>query len=60
LNDLPIEPTNHYFGVPVIRATNLAEYQTALQKAFTSDGPTVIEAVVNENDYDDLVLKSNK
>jgi acetolactate synthase-1/2/3 large subunit len=60
LNDLPIEPTNHYFGVPVIRATNLAEYQTALQKAFTSDGPTVIEAVVDGNDYDDLVLKSNK
>jgi acetolactate synthase I/II/III large subunit len=60
LNELPDEPTNHYFGVPVIRATNRDEYQTALKQAFLSDGPTVIEAVVDGSEYDDLVLKSNK
>jgi acetolactate synthase-1/2/3 large subunit len=60
LNELPVEPTNHYFGVPVIRATNRAEYQIALNQAFSSEGPTVIEAVVDGSDYDDLVLKANK
>jgi acetolactate synthase I/II/III large subunit len=60
LNELPKEPTNHYFGVPVIRATNSDEYQIALKQAFSSDGPTVIEAVVDGSEYDDLVLKSNK
>jgi acetolactate synthase I/II/III large subunit len=60
LNELPVEPTNHYFGVPVIRATNRDEYQIALKQAFSFVGPTVIEAVVEGSEYDDLVLKSNK
>ncbi|NQU52650.1 MAG: thiamine pyrophosphate-binding protein, partial [Bacteroidetes bacterium] len=54
------EPTNHYFGVPVIRATNLVEYQNALNEAFSANGPVVIEAVVNGDKYDELVLKQNK
>jgi acetolactate synthase I/II/III large subunit len=60
LNELSDEPTNHYFGVPVIRATNRTDYQNALKQAFSSEGPTVIEAVVDGSEYDDLVLKSNK
>jgi acetolactate synthase I/II/III large subunit len=60
LNELPKEPTNHYFGVPVIRATSRDEYQIALKQAFLFVGPTVIEAVVEGSEYDDLVLKSNK
>lgn len=54
------EPTNHYFGVPVIRATNRVEYKNALDKAFWANGPVVIEAVVNGDEYDELILKSNK
>ena len=60
LNNLPEEPTNHYFGVPVIRATNLVSYQKALEEAFSLDGPVVIEAVANPSEYKDLVLKPNK
>jgi len=60
LNVLPDEPTNHYFGVPVIRATNLDSYKKALEDAFVADGPLVIEAVVDGREYDELVLKSNK
>jgi acetolactate synthase I/II/III large subunit len=60
LNELPVEPTNHYFGVPVIRATSRDEYQIALKQAFSFVGPTVIEAVVEGSEYYDLVLKSNK
>ncbi|HPF52264.1 MAG TPA: thiamine pyrophosphate-binding protein [Draconibacterium sp.] len=60
LNTLPDEPTNNYFGVPVIRATDLHSYQEALVKAFETDGPVVIEAVVNPSEYKELVLKANK
>ena len=60
LNELPEVPTNHYFGVPVIRATNLTEYKSALQNGFSSDGPILIEAVVDGAEYDELVLKKNK
>ena len=60
LNELPDVPTNHYFGVPVIRASNLTDYQNALKDAFSANGPVVIEAVVDGSEYDDLVLKANK
>ncbi len=60
LNIQSHEPANHYFGVPVIRACNSMSYKKALDLAFISDGPVIIEAVVDENDYDDLLLKKNK
>ncbi len=52
--------TNHYFGVPVIRANSIGSYKKALVKAFDSDGPVVIEAVVDGSEYEDLVLNPNK
>lgn len=60
LNQLPKEPTNHYFGVPVIRATNSSSYKSALKKAFANEGPVVIEAHVDGSEYDNLVLKPMK
>ncbi|WP_319499720.1 thiamine pyrophosphate-binding protein [uncultured Draconibacterium sp.] len=60
LNLLDQEPTNHYFGVPVVRVTNSDEYTKALEKAFTGDGPLVIEAVVDKEEYENLVLHPNK
>lgn len=60
LNELPKEATNHYFGVPVRRVKNIIEYQKALKAAFQENGSSVIEAIVDGNEYDDLILKSNK
>ncbi|WP_346862131.1 thiamine pyrophosphate-binding protein [uncultured Draconibacterium sp.] len=60
LNELPPEPTNHYFGVPVIRVTDQKSYKEALKYAFDFDGAIVIEAVIDGSEYDELVLKSNK
>ena len=60
LHLLSDEPTNHYFGVPVVRVTNSEAYKIALEKAFAGDGPVVIEAVVSNNEYEDLVLQPNK
>ncbi len=61
--DLPeilTEPTNHYFGVPVIRANSKPEYVRALEKAFNNSGPVVVEVVVDGREYDKLVLQPNK
>ena len=60
LNELHDVPTNHYFGVSVIRVTNIIAYQNALKDAFSADGPVVIEAAVDGREYDNLVLKTNK
>lgn len=57
LNILPAEPTNHYFGVPVIRVIDLDSYQKALEEAFKADGPVLIEALVDPSEYKELVLK---
>ncbi|WP_340113595.1 thiamine pyrophosphate-binding protein [Maribellus mangrovi] len=58
LNTLPDEPTNHYFGVPILRAIDLTTYRIALKEAFKLNGPVVVEAVVSANEYDELVLQS--
>jgi acetolactate synthase I/II/III large subunit len=50
---------NHYFGVPVITATNEIEYQYALKEAFSWNGPLIIEAVVDAEEYNNLVLQGN-
>lgn len=60
LHLLPEVPTNHYFGVPVIRAVNLSEYKNALRDAFSNNGPVVIEAIADGSEYNNLVLKANK
>ncbi len=53
-------PTNHYFGVPVIRVNNTKDYKKALKRASEYEGPIVIEAVVDGNEYDRFVLKPNQ
>ncbi len=60
LNPLPETPTNHYFGVPVTRANDQASFKNALSRAFEDDGPFVIEAVVDGEEYERLVLKPNR
>lgn len=60
LGGIPEIPTNHYFGVPVIRATTKDGYKVALEKAFPSKGPLVIEVITDGSEYDNLVLKPNK
>jgi len=55
-----ITSATHIFGVPVFRTITLTEYEETLKKAFSVDGPVVIEAVVDGKEYNDLVLRPNK
>jgi acetolactate synthase-1/2/3 large subunit len=53
-------PTSNYFGVPVLQAVDLIQYQNALSKAFSANGPMIIEAYVSAEEYDELLLTGNK
>ncbi len=49
------EPPQHYFGVPAVGVRSAAALETAVQKALSAKGPTVIEAVVDSDHYVDTV-----
>lgn len=59
--DEPECPTpNYVFGVPVVGVSTADEYRTALNNAFASDGPVIIEAKIKPGDYDELILRKHK
>jgi acetolactate synthase-1/2/3 large subunit len=49
------EPPQHYFGVPAVGVRSAAALESALTKALSAKGPTVIEAVVDSDHYVDTV-----
>lgn len=51
---------NYVFGVPVIRADSASEYRTALEKAFETDGPVIVEAHIDPSEYESLILRKHK
>jgi len=52
--------SNTLFGVPVFTAKNKEEYDQALKKAVVANGPVIVEAFINTQDYEKFVLKGNK
>lgn len=53
------ESTGSMFEVPCFYAENLKQYSQALKKAFEADSPVIVEAFVNADEYDELVLRGN-
>ena len=51
---------NNIFGAPILKARDGGELENALMKAFSADGPVVVEAYVDSREYDKLVLKKDK
>lgn len=49
-----------FFGVPVFEARTKDEYRAALEDVFVANSPVIVEAFVDTNDYDELILKGNK
>ena len=52
--------SRNFFGVPVFEARTADEYRAALEDAFAANSPVIVEAFVDTNDYDELILKGNK
>lgn len=51
---------DNIFGVPVIKAFDTVEFNSALDNAFAQEGPVIVEAILNSREYDDLVLRKDK
>lgn len=51
---------DNIFGVPVHRAHDPEEFRAVLEEAFSTDGPVIVEAIVDSREYDGLVLRADK
>lgn len=51
---------NDIFGVPVLSSRDSSEFRAALEKAFATEGPCIVEAIVDSREYDSVVLKKDK
>ncbi|TRX57448.1 thiamine pyrophosphate-binding protein [Thalassomonas sp. M1454] len=51
---------DNLFGAKVITAKDSIEFELALEQAFASDGPVIVEALLDPKEYDSLVLKADK
>ena len=51
---------NNFLGVPVLKVHDEAEMKASLQKAFSMDGPAIIEAVVDGAVYNNLITRNYK
>jgi len=51
---------DNIFGAPVRTTQNAADFRDALKWAFASDGPVIVEAIVDSREYDAVVLKKDK
>lgn len=50
------DPPSHYFGVPAVGVKEGGALRDALKTAFATEGPTVIEAIVNPDHYMETVF----
>ncbi len=48
------------FDVPVLHATDAISFEQALDQAFKTDGPTIVQAVIDPADYGRVILRKHK
>jgi acetolactate synthase I/II/III large subunit len=58
--DKPPVYADSIFDVPVIQASDMKSFEKALDTAFSSDGPTIVQAIIDPSDYGNLILKKHK
>lgn len=52
--------TDFMFGVPVLNADTAESFREALKEAFASDGPVIVQAIVDQSEYEPLILRKHK
>jgi len=50
----------HYFGVPVLPASTVAEVHEAIAQGLAASGPVIVEATVDPTEYDEIILRRHK
>jgi acetolactate synthase-1/2/3 large subunit len=58
LSDGDLFASEHLFGVPVFTAADASAMHKALKRAFSAEGPCIIEAVIDGAEYRELVATS--
>jgi len=51
---------DNIFGAPVRSVQDASALREALEWAFATEGPTIVEAIVDSREYDGVVLKKDK
>ena len=54
------QPAPYYFGVPVLAARDGQAFREAFATALTMAGPVIVEALVDPNEYEALILKPHR
>jgi acetolactate synthase-1/2/3 large subunit len=53
-------PAPQYFGVPVLTVNDAHAFREAFATALNMSEAVIVEAVVDPNEYDTMILKSHK
>ena len=53
-------PPAHYFGVPVMTARTVADVHDVVAQGLKADGPTIVEALVDPSEYDEVIMRPHK
>lgn len=56
----PHRSPSHYFGVPVLSATTVADVHDAIAQGLRTSGPVIIEAQVDPSEYAEVILRPHK
>ncbi len=60
VNDDGYFKADHFLGIPVINASNVREVNDALNTAFSTEGPIIIEVNVDDAIYQNLIVRNHK
>jgi len=52
--------TDYMFGVPILPADSAQAFRAALTEAFASEGPVIVQAIIDSSEYEDLILRKHK
>jgi acetolactate synthase-1/2/3 large subunit len=53
-------PPSHYFGVPVVTASTVADVHDAVAQGLKADGPMIVEVLVDPSEYDDVIMRPHR
>ena len=59
LSDAQPPLTEYMFGVPVLPADSSDSFRAALVEAFSAEGPVVVHAIVDQSEYEPLILRKH-
>ena len=60
LSSVQPQVTDYMFGVPILPADSADTFRAALTEAFATEGPVIVQAIIDSSEYEDLILRKHK